>query len=896
MRLARLLPVLLLAATLPCITLAQQDDDQDPPKQSAPQTEKTDEQKEIEKFEKAIKDLPVFEGEFTLYQKKKEVLLVIPEAKLGKLFFAQATVGMGVGMDGLQSGDPLNQDFVDTFQFELGSNEDIRLVKPNLKHRWLADNPLARASQLSFPNAILANYKIEAKHPTKKLYLINITRFFDGSLFKLQNIVNMTAGMGYSPDSANSDLLSIKSFPENTVVKYGLHFRKGGFGDDDGGSLLALLLGLSTVSPLTDTRSLPLSVVYNLWFDRDTGYQPRLADPRVGYFTTDYFDVDKLKQPLRDTKLINRFHLVKKNPGLALSEPVKPIVWYLDKTIPAEYKDAVRSGILFWNKAFEAIGYKNALVVKDAPDDPDFDGTDGRHNVVRWIMSRNSAYAVAWFRPSPVTGEILNAAVTVDANYPASALTEFKTEVLGVTRRPWIDEWYEMSVARTKIDRALRGTGYRKVACDHAHELMDEGRYGFAALQASGLPVDAKEYADILVADLIAHEVGHCLGLRHNFAASTLHPSQKLKDFETVSKLGVASSVMDYTPVNVAAVLAGNKGYYNPTIGAYDLWAIQYGYADVPGTTMQEEVDGLSAIARRSGEPGLMYLTDEDADGVNPLAVRWDLGQDLLGYLTDRATADRLIQNYAVTKATGVNEPYTVRNGLILRTIRGRYRSASTASRIVGGVEFRRQFKGDNGEVPTLRPVAAAKQRDAMRFIIQNALLADLDDLPQNVLHGLSQNPDIGGAEYIAPLRQYIGMQQRVTLGQLTNQDKIFQITENAFKTKNEADRYTLTEHYNMLFSAVFAEIGQNKSIAPLKRDLQRYFVTILIGQSTGNAGMVNDDARMICSAALGRIKTRISQQLAKGDSLDEITILHLQDLNGQIDRFLKRQATLPPN
>ncbi|MDI9639336.1 hypothetical protein QM565_26880, partial [Geitlerinema splendidum] len=120
--------------------------------------------------------------------------------------------------------------------------------------------------------------------------------------------------------------------------------------------------------------------------------------------------------------------------------------------------------------------------------------------------------------------------------------------------------------------------------------------------------------------------------------------------------------------------------------------------------------------------------------------------------------------------------------------------------------------------------------------------------------------------------------------------------TENAFKTKNEADRYTLTEHYNMLFSAVFAEIGQNKSIAPLKRDLQRYFVTILIGQSTGNAGMVNDDARMICSAALGRIKTRISQQLAKGDSLDEITILHLQDLNGQIDRFLKRQATLPPN
>ncbi|MEZ5162619.1 MAG: DUF5117 domain-containing protein [Fimbriimonadaceae bacterium] len=159
-----------------------------------------------------------------------------------------------------------------------------------------------------------------------------------------------------------------------------LHFRKGSSGDDGEGSLLAMLLGLSG-PPVADGRSLPLTLSFNMWWAPDNGYQPRLADPRVGFFTVDYFDVTKMKEVDRNVRLINRFDL-KKNTA-SRSEPVEPIVWYLDHSVPEEYKAAVKEGILFWNKAFEKLGYINAIQVKDAPNDPDWDHADGRFNVIR---------------------------------------------------------------------------------------------------------------------------------------------------------------------------------------------------------------------------------------------------------------------------------------------------------------------------------------------------------------------------------------------------------------------------------------------------------------------------------------------------------------------------------
>lgn len=863
---------------------------QDPEGAAKPEPEKTQEQKDLEKYEKTIKDLPKFEGEFTFYRRKQEILLELKPDQLDKLFVANVTVALGAGSDGLQAGDPLQQDALDVFRFVRG-NDDIRLVKPNLNFRWDPSDPLALSSSRSFPEAILDNYEIEAENPKTKTILVDFTEFFNGNLFQLPSAVRAAMGSGYSPDSGNNSVRSIKTFPENAVIQYTVHYRKSGGEDDSLAALLAALLGTSPMSPLADSRSLPLTLSTNLWMRKDTGYQPRLADPRVGYFATSFHDIGRIKSVDRTTRFIQRWNLKKKDPTAELSEPIQPIVWYLDPSIPEEYRQGVRDGILFWNKAYEKIGFKNALVVKDAPADGSIDHADIRHNVIRWTMTADQPYAVAWFRPDPITGEILSAAVTVDANYPASAFTEFREEVMGATNRtPWLDSEGRQSILTERIDKPFAQYGFHRVGCDHAQGFADQAAFAYTTMLAAGLPVDAKEYSRIMVADLVAHEVGHCLGLRHNFAASTLHTNAELADIDKVDNEAVAASVMDYTPLNLNAVLAGNRGYYNPKIGVYDAWAIRYGYMPFPNKTTEEERYDLDQIARLSGERGLIYLSDEDADGINPLSVRWDLGADTVGYLDVRNRAASLLQKYALTQAAMPGDSYARRNSLLLRAIRTRYSSSIIASRLIGGVEFRRHLKGDVNELPTLRPVPVDQQRAAITFICKNALVDPTINLPQDVLFGLSQDPNAGGSDYNAPLRDYIGTNQRLILASISSPTKLDAIAENAFKTKDKSQAYTLVEHFDRLFDAVFAELDSGQPISPLRRDLQRYYATILIGQASMNNGALNTDAQLLAARKVRILNAKISKARSSKMAKDELTALHLRQMQEDVQRFINRK------
>lgn len=861
--------------------------------QDGEEQEKTEDEKEIDKYKKAIEGLTLIDGPFPIYQKERDVLLVLHEDQIGKLFMMQSTLSSGIG-DGLQAGDPLGHFYIDAFFFRKNGKEDVQLVKPNLAYRFDPNNPLATAAGRSIPDAILANYEIVARNPKEKLLLVNVTDMFDGSLYDLDETISTVASGSYHYDSTNSKPLSIKGFGENTVIKMGLHYSGSGGGGDD---LLSELLGLLGINgpALADTRSVPIDITYNLWYQKDHDYQARLADPRVGYFTTDYFDVSKLKQVDRQTKLINRFHLEKKDPNAELSEPVQPIVWTLDSSIPEEYREGVKRGILFWNKAYEAIGYKNAIVVQDQPDDPNYDHADGRYNVVRWVFSESAAYAVAMARTSPITGEILNASVTVDANYPASTLLEYKEQIVGTNlREPWFDSNPATADLQTKLNRELIKSGAHKIECSYAKGKLESARLGYAVLRAMNVPVDLHEYTNSMVADLVAHEIGHCLGLRHNFAASQQFSMSQLTDDALLQKKAIGASVMDYMPINVAAILKGGSTYWNPTIGVYDMWAIAYGYQEAPGLTTETEQPFLNKIASKSGLPGHIYLTDEDADGLNPLAVRWDLSNEPLKYASMADEAALKLKNYALNFATSPGEPYTRRNALILKSLRAKYNNASDLTRLIGGVEFRRQFKGDLGEKPTLKPVSAELQRQAMKMIVSSALMSDSVDLPQSVLYGLSGAPDAGGADYNAPLRAYLGAQQRLVVSMLMVNSKLDAIAENAFKVL-EGDRYTLVEHYKYLTTAVFAELGTGDEVPELRRDLQRYYLTNLMNQVNMTPGSINDDARAIAGQHIKQIAARLKQELATGKYQDEMTKLHYADMLDKIVRFEQRRIAIPP-
>jgi hypothetical protein len=241
-------------------------------------------------------------------------------------------------------------------------------------------------------------------------------------------------GGGFAIDREKTFVASVKGFPENVVVSTQYNFIKGGPPSPG-------------VDTLSDSRSAVVVVNYNLFplpndpvtFAPTNGFRSRLYDPRVGYFTgvegigPSFESFDPAKDTADDPNVyyINRWDLKKKDPKAALSEPVQPIEFWLDNAIPLEYRTPIRDGVLLWNKAFAKMGFKDAIVVKQMPDDADWDPADMRHNIVRWVSSPYSggAYAVAHARPNPLTGQILNASILVDANWTRVINSEHKTLV-----------------------------------------------------------------------------------------------------------------------------------------------------------------------------------------------------------------------------------------------------------------------------------------------------------------------------------------------------------------------------------------------------------------------------------------------------------------------------------
>ena len=882
-------------------TYAQDEKKQDPPKEE----QKKD--PDVEKYEKAIAEATKYEGEFTLYVRKADVLLELPADKFDRLFLTQVTLHSGFSPMGGQAGEPLSAGPLEVFKW-VKKDDKVLLVQPHTRFRWDEGDPLATASERTFPEGIVATFKVENTHPEKKLVLINATSFFQGGLFNLPQIVGAGTGGAASLDRELTDVDQIRNVDGTTIVRMNTHFRSQGGGEM---AELMALLGLSAPNHLEHNKSIPFKVTYSLWYRQDDGYVPRVADPRIGYFTQDFFSVSKFGETDRTQRFIGRFDLRKKDPFAGLSEPVEPIVWYVDSSVPQKYRAGVRAGILAWNKAFEKIGYKDAIVVKDAPEnDPNWDHADSRHNLVRWIMSESAAYAVAWFRMDPLSGKVLNAAVSVDANYPAAMLREFdftlrkgaigneeiaqKALLRSAAGEP---DWHNMLVndLDPKVEAfksAMDLHGWNRGRCEYAGELAHSAAMGWAVLMANGSNVTEDDYMNSFMADLVMHEVGHCLGLRHNFAGSTQLSVADLLNDEKVRSLGLSASVMDYTPVNTPAVLRGDGVFFNDAVGPYDMWAIEYGYSALGAKNPADEKAQLDMIARRTGEPGHIFLTDDDADGINPLAVRFDLGSNTVEWMKSALAGNAAVRAYAANGLTKPGENYSDRNRLILSSFTRDARTTMMATRFIGGVEMRRMHKGDVNERPTLAPVSPQIQRQAMKLVIERSLLLDGVSLPPGVIKGLSMDPNgTNGGFWNAPLRSIIGSNQRAVLSSLMSASKADAILENDFKMQGEKDRYTIAEHYNWLFAAVFKEVGTNANITAMRRDLQRFMIEGLVTQATARQGMLNDDVRVVASQGLNRLKLRFDQQIAKPKGLDELTLLHLKDVSDRIGRFQKRIA-----
>ncbi|HTQ09762.1 MAG TPA: zinc-dependent metalloprotease, partial [Fimbriimonadaceae bacterium] len=717
------------------------------------------------------------------------------------------------------------------------------------------------------------------------------------------------AGGQYVLDHDKSGVDSANGFPDNTIIRMGLYFWSPRGAQPNP---LLQLLGLAGESQLEDSRSLPLKVTYNLWMRKEDGYVPRIADPRIGYFTEDFYSLARFLNDDRTQRYIDRWNLKKKDPMAALSEPVKPIVWTLDPSIPKQYRGAIRDGILRWNKAFEALGYKNAIQVQDVPaGDKDYDHADGRYNVVRWAMTPSAGYAVTNIRTDPFSGEILNASITVDANMAyyivqehqkistpeSSALTR---EMNVFTRDPKRDMpvdtylWdYDREMLRRQAQQIAGKHGLNRIECDYEEGLAGDAAFAYTAAMASGMKVSKDDYVKSYLSAVVCHECGHCLGLRHNFIASTYLSTAQLANDTYTSQHGSSGSVMDYNPVNIQAVLRGAGNFYTPTIGPYDIWAIQYGYTAFGGIKEPEdEISKLMQIASRSGEPGLAYMTDENADDWDPYVVRFDYAKDPVTYGAKEMQAAHRALHYALTNLPLPGESYSKRTEVLLRAISAVFQEGRFAARFVGGVASSRSFKGDADAPATLEPVDASVQRAAVQLVAKNCLAANALQLPESAMVNLSQDMNQDRtADWNAPMRELISMQQSMLYAMLMSADTTDRIAENSFKLEGQKGAYSLSEHFGAICAAVFSELGENKPISALRRDLQHFAVSGLITQAGSTQGQLNTDTRMIANDTLKRLRVRYAEQLQHPQGLDDMTKLYLRDTLDTIDRFLNRTA-----
>jgi hypothetical protein len=635
-----------------------------------------------------------------------------------------------------------------------------------------------------------------------------------------------------------------------------------------------------TPRALPDPRSLFVRLHYSLSRLPAEPMAPRKADSRVGYFDTlghDFGD-DIARTP--KLRWINRWRLEKKEPAATMSEPVRPITYWLDRTIPQKYRAAITEGVLEWNKAFERIGYRNAIVVQVQPEDAVFDTLDVDRASIRWMTNAAPRFgAVGPSHVDPRSGEILDADIAVESLSSRSMRT-LRSQILGPDARPTLANLPDAATAP--------GAHAHGADCGHADHAAEQLGYAVDVLalrSEHGEHGDDSAHAEQFVLDYLKdvtmHEVGHTLGLRHNFRASRAYTEAQLSDPVFTREHGISASVMDYQPVNLPRPGQPGGARFQLALGPYDYWAIEYGYAALPAG---RETQVLAAIAgRSSADPLLAYGTDEDNYlGIDPESLQFDLGGDVLEFAKKRfAIAHDLLQRQ---ESRRLNGDYAVLRRSINFAVRDLGRAASVAARQIGGVRTLRDAPG-SGRDP-LQPVAAEAQRATLDLLARNVFapegLVVSPSLQRRLAPDYLERGDAladgdGPVSTDYSVTQTIFDVQRSVLAHLMSDAVATRILDSETKFDRPAEAFRLSELVHRLTREIWSELDRSGDIAQPRRELQREHVNRVAGLLLRPGAMSRADARSLWRMQARDLLGRMQAALRR-NGLGAEAAAHLRD------------------
>lgn len=887
------------------------------------------------KWDEVIKDTKKLEGLFPLYYDKKgqRLFMEIGRNQYDKELILPMAISRGSGW--FLGGDTLNfgDQWVITFH---RAADKILVTRKNVYVRAKSGSPQADAVKISHTDSVIAALKVKSEQSGGSKVLIDLRDLLMTDL----------AGLGFTPDRARSTWGSVKAFPHNIEIEVNAVFNMyrgyyfyffGGDTPDPRGTQIGIHYGFSMLS----TKS---------------GYKPRVADDRVGHFLSVVKDFSKDTDKTPYVRYATRWNLVKANPDAEKSPPKEPIIFWIEKSVPRQYRPYVKAGILEWNKAFEKIGFIDAIQVRDQQSRDEFDPEDIRYNTFRWITT-SSAFAMGPSRTNPKTGQILDADILFDESMVRYRRQEYLLlaglpESLKLARQGPRQAWLKLHVGdlpwlvthRPAVDDLLARMD--KVEATHdadqarfgppsAHAALPARRGGLtnrcqfgpgiqrqlgflaAVLQSRGMLDPGgkvpEKFIGQAIKEVTMHEVGHTLGLRHNFKASTMLSLKECNDPKVTHDKGMAGSVMDYLPVNIALKGEEQGDYFSQTIGPYDYWAIEYAYKPIKG----DEAKELAKIASRVAEPDLAYGTDEDLSrNPDPRINLYDLG-DPLDFSKSRVQlAQQQLEDLAkrvVAKGEGWQRARDAFSKLLSELSSATYLSAQ----YVGGEYNYRDHRGDPNARTPLAPIPVEKQRDAIQFLEKNILSGSAFHFSPELLKRLA--PEYWRnrgyyywySNYQYPIYDQVLSIQRIVLSQFLNSSTLRAIQNAELHVDDPKKALTLPEVFASLTDSIWSELPPadkkldgKLDISTIRRNLQREHVKrlagMVLGPRQGNTfyglSIVNfyssspppADARALARHHLSQLEKRLDHVLDDKESqITDYARAHLEEMREQITKVL---------
>lgn len=878
--------------------------------QAAPEQDFAEVSKGFQKVQSAPGESSLFG--LWLDGKKNQLLAEFPRGWEKKKFLIATTPSQGQIFAGLQG--PARYVFWKRF------GDRIALIEPELDVRSTGEKSSRDSVQRIFTDRVLLDVPVLSTGPSGQ------------PVIDLDSLL-VSNGSKLGGSSLNARLATIakaKAFPNNIEIEIEA--------PDSSGTFRAVHYSISEVP-------------------QRSSYKPREADDRVGYFTTTWRDLGIYGTETNWQRYINRWDLKKRDPSLQLSPPVQPIVYYIEHTVPIRYRRYVREGVEMWNEAFERIGIDQAIVViqQDEADSASMklDPEDVRYNFIRWL-NNDVATAIGPSRAHPETGEILDADIILTDGWIRAFFRWFEERPgelamsLDTDARVWLEDYPQWDPrilmlpleAREQAltERATRAANgdqdpadsrkaYGRLLeplladatgtedFDHDHSLCLAARglamdMSFASVCLQTIEMisagDGEDGANVQMLDgvpewfvgphlreLVAHEVGHTLGLRHNFKASSLYTLSEINSDELKGDRPLAGSVMDYLPTNFNVDPDSVQGDYSMiSVGPYDLWAIEYGYGSDP-----------KKVLLRVGEPENAYLTDDDTGGPDPLARRYDFSKDPIDYARAQMALVEQLRGRLLDEYVKDGDSWErARKGYLI-TLRKQRQMIDMMAGWVGGTHVARVRKGDPNTADPLTPVDPTQQRTALRFILDHSFNDDAYALSPELLSkmtlekwGRSSGGMSGSSAW--PIHDEVSLVQKTALTLLFNPSRLDSIRDNEFRTPSDQDALTLPEIFEVTQAVVFEELSlealdgdfdnRNPMISSLRRMLQTDLADRLIVMANGKARF-SEPVRQLALLHLQRLDSKLNDVIAaaKDQGLDTYSLAHLNDLKTRTGRSL---------